>query len=225
VLDSVINASGSTWSWRWGARMLVGPPSWATLWSAIDRLPLLGVRPAVPTEPGGTARPVSPPVPARACEDAASSSREGERMLVFDGVLGLLLMALWIFCLIDVITTDEVLCRNLPKGAWVLVVLLLFDLGAVLWLIAGRTWPGAAGGADLPYRGNRGTAGTPSFPEYERPGRFAATSTEDDEEFLRRCRERAEEQRRRHRAQRRQDQAQPEEGRTTEPGPDGEPQA
>jgi hypothetical protein len=35
-----------------------------------------------------------------------------------------------------------------------------------------------------------------NFPEYNRPGRFAATNPDDDEEFLRRCRERAEEQRR-----------------------------
>ncbi len=120
-------------------------------------------------------------------------------MLFVDGVLGLVLFALWVFCLIDVITTDEVLCRNLQKTWWVLIVLLLFDVGAVLWLVAGRTWPSSATGPGLPYRGN---TGQPSFPEYERPGRFAATSAEDDEEFLRRCRERAEEQRQRHRAER-----------------------
>ena len=120
-------------------------------------------------------------------------------MLFVDGVLGLVLFALWVFCLIDVITTDEVLCRNLQKTWWVLIVLLLFDVGAVLWLVAGRTWPSRATGSGLPYRGS---TGQPSFPEYERPGRFAATSAGDDEEFLRRCRERAEEQRQRHRAER-----------------------
>jgi len=46
-------------------------------------------------------------------------------------------------------------------------------------------------------------AGAPGggFSECDRPGRFAATSAEDDEEFLRQCRERAEEQRKRHREQ------------------------
>ena len=124
-------------------------------------------------------------------------------MLVFDGLVGLLAFALWVFCLIDVITTDEFLCRNLQKSWWILIVLLLFDVGAVIWLVAGRPWPGA-GRADLPYRGNRGYGRDRSaaFPEYERPGRFAATSPDDDEDFLRRCRERAEEQRRRHREQR-----------------------
>ena len=39
----------------------------------------------------------------------------------------------------------------------------------------------------------------PEFPEYDRPGRAAAANPEDDEEFLRKVRERAEEQRRRYR--------------------------
>jgi len=122
---------------------------------------------------------------------------------VFDGLVGLVMFALWVFCVLDVITTDESLCRNLQKSWWILIVLLLFDVGAVIWLVAGRPWPGS-GRVDLPYRGNRGHGrdGLPAFPEYERPGRFAATSGDDDEDFLRRCRERAEEQRRRHREQR-----------------------
>ena len=37
-----------------------------------------------------------------------------------------------------------------------------------------------------------------SWPEYDRPGRAAATQAESDEEFLRKVRERAEEQRRIH---------------------------
>ena len=41
----------------------------------------------------------------------------------------------------------------------------------------------------------------PQFPEYDRPGRAAATSPEADEEFLRKVRERAEEQRRAYREQ------------------------
>lgn len=115
-------------------------------------------------------------------------------MLFLDGAGSLLLFGLWVFCLIDVITTDEVLCRNLQKTWWVLIVLLLFDVGAVLWLVAGRPWQARAGS---PSQGGAGSG----YPEYERPGRFAATNPDDDEEFLRRCRERAEEQRRRYREQ------------------------
>lgn len=125
-------------------------------------------------------------------------------MLYFDGALGLALFCLWVFCLIDVITTDESLTRNLQKMWWVVVVLLLFDVGAVLWLVAGRPWRGAPQGRGLPYRG---TAGQSELPEYERPGRFAAANPDDDEAFLRQVRERAEEQRRQHREKQRRDEA------------------
>jgi hypothetical protein len=116
-------------------------------------------------------------------------------VLYLDGGFGLLVFGLWLFCLIDVITTDEWRCRNLPKIWWVLIVLLLFDVGAVVWLVAGRPWPGQELG------GRRGS----SYAEYDRPGRFVAGNPDDDEEFLRQCRERAEEQRRRYRERQRKD--------------------
>ncbi|HSS67895.1 MAG TPA: PLD nuclease N-terminal domain-containing protein [Nocardioidaceae bacterium] len=112
-------------------------------------------------------------------------------MILADGALGLLLVGLWIFCIIDVITTDEVVMRNLPKPMWLLIVIFLFDLGAILWLIAGRPWQQTAGRP-------AGAGGSSAFPEYDRPGRFAATNPDDDEDFLRQVRERAEEQRRRY---------------------------
>ena len=120
-------------------------------------------------------------------------------MLFLDGTAGLLLLGLWVFCLIDVITTDESLCRNLPKTWWLLVVLLLFDVGSVLWLVAGRTWAAHSAPAA------RGTGA--AFPEYHRPGRFAATNPDDDEAFLRQLRERAEEQRRAHRERQRREES------------------
>jgi hypothetical protein len=125
-------------------------------------------------------------------------------MLFFDGVLGFLLFALWLFCLFDVITTDESLVRNLQKTWWILIVLVLFDVGAVLWLVAGRPVP--ARGSGLPYRGNTGRPHDVRYPEYDRPGRFAATNPDDDEEFLRQVRERAEEQRRAYREKQRREQ-------------------
>jgi len=69
-------------------------------------------------------------------------------MLVYEGVGLLLVVALWIFCLVDVIVSKEDECRNLPKLLWLLIVLMLPDVGSVLWLIAGRPrgqrqpWPG-----------------------------------------------------------------------------------
>ncbi|MEV6880102.1 PLDc N-terminal domain-containing protein [Amycolatopsis sp. NPDC051128] len=109
-------------------------------------------------------------------------------MLYFNSLLGIVMLGLWIFCLVDVITTDESSCRNLPKGRWLLVVLVVPLVGSIVWLVAGR--PQQVTRARGPYERS-----TPAFPEYDRPGRFAATSEEDDEEFLRKCRERAEAQR------------------------------
>ena len=125
-------------------------------------------------------------------------------MLFFDGALGFLLFALWLFCLFDVITTDESLVRNLQKTWWILIVLVLFDIGAVLWLVAGRPMP--AKGPGLPYRGNTGRPHDNAYPEYDRPGRFAATNPDDDAAFLRQVRQRAEEQRRQYREKQRREQ-------------------
>ncbi len=119
------------------------------------------------------------------------------QILYFDGLLGVALLALWLFCLFDVIVTDEALCRNLPKLMWLLIVLVIPPFGPLLWLIAGRPQRVVRPGG-LPYKGNTGY-----FPEYDRPGRFVATNPDDDEEFLRRCRERAEAQRRAAREQQR----------------------
>ncbi|MCR6484126.1 PLDc N-terminal domain-containing protein [Amycolatopsis sp. OK19-0408] len=109
-------------------------------------------------------------------------------MLYMDGLLGVVTLGLWIFCLADVITTDESSCRNLPKGLWLLLVLVVPLVGSIIWLVAGR--PQQVSRARGPYERN-----APAYPEYDRPGRFAAGNADDDEEFLRKCRERAEAQR------------------------------
>lgn len=54
------------------------------------------------------------------------------------GLTGIVLLAIWIYALVDVISTPDGATRNLPKMAWVLIVLLLPDLGAIAWLLLGR---------------------------------------------------------------------------------------
>jgi hypothetical protein len=54
------------------------------------------------------------------------------------GVVPLVLLALWVFCILDVIATDDALIRNLPKGVWLLVVIFLPDIGSLAWLLLGR---------------------------------------------------------------------------------------
>jgi hypothetical protein len=54
------------------------------------------------------------------------------------GVIGIALVFIWIYCLYDVITTHDGLVRNLPKIAWFVIVLLIPDIGSILWLCFGR---------------------------------------------------------------------------------------
>ena len=59
-------------------------------------------------------------------------------MIFGDGIVGAALLALWVYCMFDVITTDEASVRNLPKLLWLLLVMMLPDVGAIMWLIVGR---------------------------------------------------------------------------------------
>ncbi|MGH8861009.1 MAG: PLD nuclease N-terminal domain-containing protein [Jatrophihabitantaceae bacterium] len=115
-------------------------------------------------------------------------------MVLADGLGGLLLLGLWIFCVLDVLLTPDAHVRNLPKIAWLFIVLLLFALGAIAWLVAGRPWNRAAINAGRPLERARPAA-----------GKRAPSNPDDDEEFLAGLRIRAEEQRRRAREQQERD--------------------
>ncbi len=138
-------------------------------------------------------------------------------MLKLEGLFGLVVLALWIFCVVDLIQTREGEVRSLPKIAWVFIVLLFPLVGSIAWLAAGRPQPG-------PPRAS-GAGGTTAFPEYDRPGRMTAGSPDDDEAFLRQVRDRAEEQRRRYREEKRRQGQDPSGSAPDEPsgGPSGEP--
>lgn len=110
---------------------------------------------------------------------------------------GVVVFALWVFCLVDVIGSRDDRVRNLPKWAWIVLVLFFPLVGSIAWLIAGR--PEKA----RPLTREQGAA--PGFSEYERPGRFAAADPEKDAEFLRQVRERAEAQRRAHEEKKRRE--------------------
>ncbi|MEU4541956.1 PLDc N-terminal domain-containing protein [Nonomuraea dietziae] len=53
-------------------------------------------------------------------------------------LLGLAVLAFWLYSLFDVITTPEKETRNLPKILWVLVIVLVPLVGSVFWLLLGR---------------------------------------------------------------------------------------
>ena len=57
---------------------------------------------------------------------------------IIGAVVGVGFLVLWIYCIYDVITTDEALVQHLPKLVWLLIVVILSDLGSLLWLAFGR---------------------------------------------------------------------------------------
>jgi len=54
------------------------------------------------------------------------------------GLFAFALLALWIYCILDVIATNESLIRNLPKIVWLLVVIFVPTIGSIAWLLLGR---------------------------------------------------------------------------------------
>lgn len=107
------------------------------------------------------------------------------RLMIFAGPL---VFAFWAYCVVTVLMSREDQVKHLPKIGWLVLVLLFPLVGGVAWLLIGREKRTAG---RLPYDRQ-----VPAFPEYDRPGRAAGATPESDEEFLRRVRERAEEQRR-----------------------------
>jgi hypothetical protein len=99
-------------------------------------------------------------------------------------------LVLAIYCLVEAITSKEEDVRHLSKVIWILLILFFPVIGSIAWLAAGR--PVKAVARRSPHERT-----APEFPEYDRPGRAAAADPRADAEFLRKVRERAEEQRRR----------------------------
>jgi hypothetical protein len=59
-------------------------------------------------------------------------------LLEAEGIVAILLFLFWVWAIFDCISTDAALCRNLPKGVWLILVLILPDIGALAWLLLGR---------------------------------------------------------------------------------------
>lgn len=87
-------------------------------------------------------------------------------------------LALFVYCVLDVVTTPRDRVQRLPKPLWLLIVLLPV-VGPLAWWFVGR-----------PSRGEGGR-GLRKGPRVE-PG-----APDDDEDFLRELRRRADDQRRR----------------------------
>lgn len=76
----------------------------------------------------------------------------------------LLVVGLLVYCLIDCVQSQSASVRSLPKGIWIVLILVLPLFGSLGWLLAGRP-------ANRPRRGG----GPPPRPE----------GPDDDPDFLR----------------------------------------
>ena len=100
-------------------------------------------------------------------------------------VFSLVTVALWVFCLVDVVARDVQCIQHLPKTLWIVVILFLPTFGSILWVVAGRgpsespDYVGVAAHID--------TGNSPNASTYDPAA---------EEAFRQECRERAEQQRR-----------------------------
>lgn len=113
-------------------------------------------------------------------------------MLKFSALIAFIGLGFMVWCLVDAISTDGRRIRNLPKVAWVLLILFLPLVGSIAWLLGGRPsaaaeLAGATPGPDLATRAD------------------SRNPAEEAADFSTRIRERAEEQRRRYEQQKKKD--------------------
>ncbi|MBC7631750.1 MAG: PLDc_N domain-containing protein [Flavobacterium sp.] len=119
-------------------------------------------------------------------------------------MLGFVVFGLWIFCLLDIITSPAGSCRNLGKSVWLILAFLLPGIGSIVWLVAGRPIADRTAGRRDQGKDRSSWHGHPStFSDRERPRHCVSSSPDDHEVFLRGVRERAEQQRRAYQAQKR----------------------
>lgn len=104
-------------------------------------------------------------------------------MLIIGGAA--LIVGLTLYTLLDAIRTPAHEARTLPKWLWVLVTLLFPVVGPIMWLILGRPKAQPAAGAPRPGFGQRRSTPAPSV-----------SSPDDDEEYLRWLKAKAERERR-----------------------------
>lgn len=52
--------------------------------------------------------------------------------------LGTALFFVWVYAIFDIVATEPMLARNLPKVTWLFVVILVPGVGAIAWLALGR---------------------------------------------------------------------------------------
>lgn len=93
----------------------------------------------------------------------------------------IVVFALWVYCIVEIVTTDDSLIRNMPKILWLMIVVFLPLLGSLLWLLLGRP-EGKAFGAGSQQRGRSRSRRAPPRPA---PRAAPPRGPEDSPDFLR----------------------------------------
>jgi hypothetical protein len=110
-----------------------------------------------------------------ACDHGRVEPEEGV-VIVIRVLPALVELGLLVFCLIEAIQAPQDQIRNLPRWAWIVLILLVPLVGGIAWLVAGRPLRRPGAGRSVPW-----SAGpTAGFPEYQRPPR----GPDDDSDFL-----------------------------------------
>ena len=89
------------------------------------------------------------------------------------GFVGFVSLALWVYCIFDVIATEDSLIRNLRKPLWLMIVIFLPTIGALAWLILGRPMYAGFMPGDTRSRAPRRILGPDDDPDWS-PGRGSA---------------------------------------------------
>lgn len=80
-------------------------------------------------------------------------------------LVALIALGGWLYALFEVLTTDEADVRSLSKFTWILLVLLTFWFGAILWALFGRPRRGLV---QVRGRGSPAPRGPDDDPEFLR---------------------------------------------------------
>jgi hypothetical protein len=114
--------------------------------------------------------------------------------MLFDtgGIVFVVLFLFWLWALLDCIATDSSLCRNLPKPVWIILVLILADIGALVWLLLGRPEKSSWRPGSTDYSAPRRPVGIEDSPRYgSTPAVTDRRSAELDEQLAQWEREQA----------------------------------
>jgi hypothetical protein len=91
-------------------------------------------------------------------------------LLRLGGFFFIVSVIFWLWAIFDSISADGRRVRNLPKWAWVAIVLVFLEVGALAWALLGRP---------------RGSGQPPAGAGSRRTGSSTPVGPDDDPDFLR----------------------------------------